>query len=350
VVAGHGGATGGIGGIGGTTGAAGTTGEAGTTGAAGSIAGSGGAAGIGDATGTAGVTGTGGAAGTGGAPSPLADLLARTWVSAGGEVGNCTNTSTWHTFGADGSLTVRNIDENACSGLKLLGKFSGVYTLRDRVLEMTLNGLSGGLPFLDMYAPKEPVAKTVERVPIMTAKQGPASSSRIVIDDRAYTSTDGAHYQSRRYVWMESAAGTRLYERELVYDVTVDPPLPLAAGTPCRIQIDFSLALFDAGGPVPEESGTFRMTYDAIARAEEGWMRLMPKALDGLSNEEAYPAWQAMQQKAGLSANHSSRFATIFDRNVSYYLGVPTDDPHLLTQGLPGLGRWLEPTRPLPIQ
>jgi hypothetical protein len=345
--AGAGGGGAGIGGGGGSS----QGGVAGGRGGGGGISGVGG----GGATGGTGAGGGGGGAvGTGGGSGGAAvDPLARTWISAGVNVGNCINISTWYTFGADGSLIERDIDDNGCSGLRLLDRFTGVYTLRERVLEMTLNGLGRGMPFLDMYSPKEPVAKVVERFPIMTGKLAAPSPSAglTAIDGRAYTSADGVHYQSRRYVRMDSAAGTRLFERELIYEVTVDPPLPLAAGRPCRVQIDFSLVLFDAAAPVPEERDTFRMTYDAITRVtEEGWMRLMPRPLDGLTNEQAYPAWQAMLQQAGLSASHSARFASIFDRNFGYYLGYPIDDPRLLTQSLPQLGRWLEPTTPLPIQ
>jgi hypothetical protein len=287
---------------------------------------------------------------------PLADLLARTWITAG-QGGNCTRISTWSTFGADGSLTVRDIDDNLCSGLWLVNRFTGVYTLRDQILEMTLNGKGLGPPYLDMMTypvTTDPVARFVERSPIIAGKLAASSPSAgvTVIDDRTYTSTDGAHYRRPRYVRMESAAGARIYEMELNIDVTVDPPLPLAAGQPCRVQVDFSLALFDAGNEVTEEGGTFRMTYDATPRATEpGWMRVMPRALEGLPDEQSYPAWLAMLQQAGLSTNHSERFARIFAANFGgFYLGYSVDDPHLLTESLPGVGRWQEATTPLPIE
>ena len=292
-----------------------------------------------------------GSGGSGGVP--LADLLARTWISASGMGGDCTNLHTWYTFGADGSLIERDIDENFCYETRLVDKFTGGYTLREQVLEMTLNGLGRGIPYVDMSTPDEPIAKLVERFPIVTGKLGATSpdAGLIAIEDRGYTSTDGVHYQSRRYIRTDSAVGTRLFERELTFDVTVDPPLPLAAGRPCRVQIDVSLVVFDAAAPVPEERDTFRMTYDAITRVTEpGWMRLIPRALDALSNEELYPAWQAMVQEAGLSTNHSERFARAFDQNFWGYLGYASADPHLLAQSLPELGRWQEPDRPLPIQ
>jgi hypothetical protein len=132
----------------------------------------------------------------------------------------------------------------------------------------------------------------------------------------------------------------------------VDPPLPLPAGRTCRVQIDFSLVLFDVTGDATvDERGTFRITYDAITRAPEpGWMRLMPRALEGLTTEEAYPTWQAMLEEAGLWANHSERFAITFQGNFGSYLGYPTDDPHLLSQSLPAWGRWQEPTKAPPIE
>ena len=204
-----------------------------------------------------------------------------------------------------------------------------------------------------MQRPQEPVTKLVERFPVTVANiAAPGTGAgHLAIDARAYTSTDGAHFQSPRYVRLDAAAGTRLFEQELTYAVTVDPPLPLAPGQPCTVQIDFSLVLFDAAAPVTDERDTFRMTYAAIARVtEEGWMRLMPRPLDGLSNEASYTAWHRMLDNAGLSTNHSARFASIFDRNFIYYLGYPLDDPHVLTQSLPQTARWLEPTRALPIQ
>ena len=129
------------------------------------------------------------------------------------------------------------------------------------------------------------------------------------------------------------------------------PPLPLAVGQTCKVQIDFTLALFDAAASVTEEHDTFRMTYDAVIRAtEDGWLRLMPSTLDPLPADQRYNAWHTMVDQAGLAANHSARFASVFDRSFVYYLGHPTDDPHVLTQVLPQTGRWLEPTRPLPVQ
>ena len=64
--------------------------------------------------------------------------------SASVNAGNCIDISTWYTFGADGSLIEHDVDENACSGVRLLSKLTGVYTLRGRVLEMTLNGQGMG--------------------------------------------------------------------------------------------------------------------------------------------------------------------------------------------------------------
>jgi len=288
-------------------------------------------------------------AGTG----PLADQLARTWISAGGEVGNCTDTHTWYTFGSDGSVIERDIDDNACYGLRLVAKLTGGYTLSGQILEVTLNGLGAGTPYLDMSPPKEPVAKQVERSPIAISKvTAPGTGAGyLAMDDGAYGGPDHVHFVSPRYVRLESAAGTRLFERLLTYQVTLDPPLPLADGQSCKVQIDFSLTLYDAAALVTNEMDTFRLTYDAIARADApGWIHLMPKALEGLSNEDAYVAWHQMLDNAGLSTNHSARFASMFDRNFSYYLGYAIDDPTVLTQSLLGSGRWLEATKPLPIQ
>ena len=296
----------------------------------------------------------GGTLGPGAAEPPLGDLLARTWINASSGGGECTNLRVWYTFGADGSLIERDIDDNRCYGPQVIDRFTGAYTLRERALEMTLNGLGRGTQHVRFYTfPMEPVARFVERSPIMIGKLGASSPSAglLAIDDQAYTSTDGVHYQSPRYVRMDSAAGARLFERELNYEVTVDPPLPLAAGQTCRVQVDFSLVLFEPAAAATEERGTFRLTYDAIIRVTEpGWMRLMPRALDGLSNEQVYDAWQAILEQAGLSTNHSGRFAGLFQQNFGYYLAYPTDDPHLLTQGLPGAGRWLEPMAPPPIE
>ena len=323
---------------------------AGSGGSGGATSTTGGSGGSGDAPDASAPDATDGSVG---GTDPLADLLARTWISAGGYGGDCLDISTWYTFGADGSLIERDIDDDDCYGLRLVAKLTGVYTLHERVVEMTLNGMGLGTPYLDMSTPKEPVAKQVERFPIVAGKITTpwTGAGDLAIDGDAYTTTDGAHFQSPRYVRLDSAAGTPLFERQLTYAVTVDPPLPLAAGTPCRVQIDFSMVLFDAAALVPDESDTFRMTYDAITRAtEDGRMRLMPRPLDGLSNEQRYTAWHQMLDQAGLSTNHSQRFASIFDRNFVYYLGYPTDDPHVLTQSLPQIGRWLEATKPLPIQ
>jgi len=284
--------------------------------------------------------------------SLLADMLARTWISAAVTAGNCVNISTWYTFGADGSLIERDIDENACSGVMLIKKLTGVYTLRDRVLEMTLNGLGMGTPFLVRSPSQEPVATLTERFPIAAGKIVTpwTGAGHLAIDSGAYTGADGAHFQSQRHLRLDSAAGARLFEQDLSYQVTVTPPLPLAAGQACQVQIDFALVLFDAAATVAQESDTFRITYAAVIRAtEDGWMRLVPRPLDGLSTADAYTVWHSMLDSAGLSTSHSARFASTFDRNFVYYLGHPTDDPHVLTQTLPQTGRWLEATRVLPV-
>ena len=300
----------------------------------------------------------GGSLGQGGgsATVPLSELLARTWIYSGVSGGDCTRISTWDTFGADGSLSERDIDDNQCYGPRLLNTFTGAYTLRERVLEMTLNGLDA-VPLLRVYGLGtyelgEPSVKRVERFPIMIGKVAGSSLSAGLdaIDGRVYTSTDGVHDQSQRYARLEAAAGTRLFEREMTYQMTVDPPLPLAADRPCTVTIDFSLVLFEPGAPVTEERGTFHLTYDAITRVtDEGWMRLMPRALDGLPDEQIYPTWQALLDQAGLSTNHSERFARTFGVNFSYSFGYPTDDPKVLAETLPGLGRWIEPTTQPPI-
>ena len=347
---GAGGLTGGVGGATAGTGQAGGAGGT-TAGAGGTTAGTGAAGTGGDSTTDAGSPDAADAS-TGGT-SPLADLLARAWISSSRNVGDCLDIGSWYTFGTDGSLVERDIDDNACYGPRLIARLTGGYTLRERVLEMTLNGMGVGTPYLDMYSPREPVAQLVERFPIVSAKIATpwTGAGYAAIDDGAYTSTDGAHFQSPRSVRLDSAAGTRLFERQLTYAVTVDPPLPLSAGQSCRVQIDFSMVLFDAAAPVTDESDTFRLSYDAIARAtEDGWIRLMPRPLDGISSDQTYTVWHQMLDQAGLSANHSARFASIFDRNFVYYLGYPTDDPHVLTQTLPQIGRWLEATKPLPIQ
>ena len=288
-----------------------------------------------------------------GVTGPLADTLARTWISASSMAGNCTDLHTWYTFGADGSVVERDIDQNACYGVRLVEKITGAYTLHDRVVEMTMNGLGAGKPYLTMSQPLEPVAKLVDRFSIVSGKITPPwiGAGYLAVDDTAHTSTDGAHFESRRYVSMESSAGARLFEQDLSFAVTVDPPLPLTAGQACHVQVDFTLALFDAAAPVTNDGGMFRIAYDAVARVtEEGWMRLMPQPLDGLSNEDQYTVWHQMLDNAGLSANHSLTFARTFDLHFNYYLGYPDEDPHVLTQNLPQTGRWLEATTPPPIQ
>ena len=196
-------------------------------------------------------------------------MLTRTWISAGGEIGNCLNTHSWYTFGSDGSVIERDIDENACSGTRLLNKLTGVYTLRDRVLELTLPGLGQGPSYLGIIVttPHDPVAKMVERFPIIAANVSPpwTGNGHLAIDDSAYTGTDGAHYESHRYVRLDAASGSRIFEQDATFDVTVTPSLPLAPGQTCKVQVDFTLALFDAAATVTVENDTFRLTYDAIS-------------------------------------------------------------------------------------
>src|SRR5262245_45119181 len=291
--------------------------------------------------------------GSPGGTGSLADMLARTWIGTTGMAGDCLNPNIWYTFGADGSLIERDIDENACSGTRLVQKLTGVYTLRDRVLEMTLPGRGYGPSYLSMPTPNEPVAKMVERFPIIVAPVAPpwTGAGHLALDGSAYTGADGAHYQSRHYLRMDGASGSLLFEQDMTFDLTVNPPLPLAAGQTCQVQIDFTLAQFDAASTENSDNDTFSLTYDAIISAtEDGWLDLKPAQLEGLTGDQVYVTWHRMLDQAGLSQNHSVLFAWLFDAAFNAYLAHRTDDPRVLTQTLPLSGRWLEATRALPIQ
>jgi hypothetical protein len=336
----------------GTSGAAGTAASAGTSGAAGTA----GAAGTSGAAGSGGAAGAAGAAGTTGTPlpsGPLAETVARTWLASSSNGANCFDHKTWFTFGADGSVVHRDIDVNACSGTKLLNRFTGVYTLRDRLMEITTNGLGLAKSRLSIYAPKEPVARLVDRFSIVSGKIAPGwiGAGYLALDDGAYTSTDGAHFQSERYVRMESATGGKLFEQNLDVAITVDPPVPVAAGQACTVQVDFTLSQFDAAAPTTPVTGSFRLTYDAVARVtEEGWMRLMPRELDTLPSEERTAVWRGILERAGLWSDYPLTFARTIEMNFVYYLGYANGDPRVLTQILPQTARWLEATTPPPIE
>lgn len=162
----------------------------------------------------------------------LGKMLVGDWIG-GGPLGDCIDISTWYSFGADGSVVNRDIDDNACTKVpRLLGKYSGRCSLTGRVLEMTLDGI--GQDSVGAY-PKVKVGQRLERFPIVMAVVLPPlrDAGRLALD-RAYTSRDGAHFQSDRYALMVSTSSDRIFEQRVQLAVTVDPPLPLAPGTrPC---------------------------------------------------------------------------------------------------------------------
>jgi len=283
----------------------------------------------------------------------LPELLVRTWIS-NIDVGNCTNEHGWTTFGTDGTVVSRNIDENACTRKpRLVSKAEGTYTLTGRMLDLSLNGMGAGWHTLIMGIPKEPVAKRTERLPIVGAFVTPPwiGSGYLALDFLAYTSEDGQHFQSVRNARLDGTSGARIFEQNELVTVTVDRPLPLASGATCKVDVDYKLTLYDAATTPTSDDDTFHLSYMAVVReTEAGCLRLMPVPLDGLDNEKANVAWGSLLDAAGLNTNHSIRFANAFGLAFSYYLGHPTSDPLVLSQSLPQTARWLEATRPLPVQ
>jgi hypothetical protein len=290
--------------------------------------------------------------GPGGAQSSLAQLVARDWTG-NGEAGNCINIKSWYSFGADGTAVNRDIDENACSRKNVLrAKSVGRYTLTDHVLEMTLDGIGLDQTYLVMEPPKVPVANRLEHFPVVAGVIAPPwiGAGRLALDRDAYTGTDGAHFQSDRYARLESATGARLFEQKALFSITVDPPLPLAAGTSCQVDVDLALTSFDAAATPTTENGTFHVRYMAIVRnTEEGWMRLVPKVVDGLANDAASTAWTGVLDASDLS-EHTPRFRQVFNLGFSYYLGHQVGDTQALSQSLPQTARWTEATKPPPVQ
>lgn len=279
----------------------------------------------------------------------LPALLARTWT-AYGQGGNCIDIKAWYTFGADGTVVQRDIDENACTHVpRLLDKITGRYTLTDHVVEMTMDGI--GIDFIDFRAtrPKETVTKLIQRFPVMAAVLTTPSigAGHLGLDLGAFTGNDGTHFQSERYALLEVATG-RHFEQRTLHSITIDPPLPLPAGTACKVDIDLSLTSFDAGANPVSESGTFHVSYMAVVRATDGeWLRVVPQKLDGLPSDQLYVAWTGILNDAGF-ASRTDRFRNAFA--MPYYLGHAVGDPHVLSGSLPQGARWYEATKPPPVQ
>jgi hypothetical protein len=280
----------------------------------------------------------------------LSQALTRTWIGPG-PLGNCINESSWYTFGADGTVVERDIDDNDCTHVpRLLATIPGSYTLTGRLLELTMSGRgldSGSLGFMSPTAQK--VTKRLERSPVLVATVTPPwiGAGHLALDHRAYTSDDGARFQSERYARLDAATG-RLFEQSTLHAITIDPPLPLAAGTPCTVTVDVSVTSFDAGSNPTSESGTFHVSYAAIIRATEpGWLRVLPQKIDGLASTDANSAWQGILDAAGFS-QRTLRFRSA--AGMSYYLGHPVDDARVLSEQLPQWGHWREALKALPVQ
>jgi hypothetical protein len=278
---------------------------------------------------------------------PIAEQLFGHWRGPG-QVGDCINYQSWYSFGDDGRVVNRSIDDNACFGPRLAAEASGYYSLDGNLLAIALvDGLGSDRPF-EMTSTTATVGEHQQRRTIAIAERpadqyGPAAT---VLDDHAFTSADGATFRSERYVLIVSdVGGEPLFEQEALVTLHVDPPLPLAEGTPCHVELTFWLSQFDAAVAPDAAVDEITLAFDATVRADQGWKQLIASELARAAREDQVTAWEAMLAAHGLDS-HSVSFAWTFRQQVFPALRFIDANPHLLSVSLPESGRWVRSAEP----
>jgi hypothetical protein len=278
---------------------------------------------------------------------PIAEQLFGHWRGHG-QVGDCINYQSWYSFAADGRLVNRSIDDNACLGPRLAAEASGYYSLDGNLLGIVLvDGLGSDRPF-EMASTTAVVGERQQRMTIAIAERSadqfrPAAT---VLDDHAFTSADGATFRSERYVLLlADVGGEPLFEQDALVTLHVDPPLPVAEGTPCRVELTFRLAQFDAAVAPDAAVDEITLAFDATVRADQGWKQLIASDLAAVAREDQVTAWETMLATHGVDS-HSASFAWTFRQQVFPALRFTDANPNLLSVSLPESGRWTKSAEP----
>jgi hypothetical protein len=283
---------------------------------------------------------------------PLGDELVGHWLGDG-QIGSCLALEVWYSFTADGSVMNRLLDDNACSGLRLVDQVEGTYTIDGHTLSLSLDGMGSDRPF-EMTGSDAEISRRQERFTIAMA-QRPANAEywpgRVHLDGEAFVG-DGARYASERYVRVDDAAGDALFEQQALVTLEIDPPLPLADGAPCRVEITFQLTRLDTALAPDAVVDSFALSFDAtVSTGELGWKQVIADELLAVALEERWAAWDAMLVARELDA-HGTLFAWTYRQQVFPHLSFDAADPNTLSVGLPNSGRWRkseEPPRDAPL-
>jgi hypothetical protein len=236
-----------------------------------------------------------------------------------------------------------------CSGNRLVEKVSGRYYVTGRTLGITLAGAGSERPF-DMSMPTMPIAERTETMTIalgdgrMIAGRDP----QVFLDARAFTSDDGARFDSRRSTVMSTAAMVTVFEQKVVIALQLNPGLPLVAGEHTTVQVEADLTAFDAAHDSAEQTATVTFEYAATIREELGWLRIMPDALDGLDGQAAIDAWhQLLDDNGVMSQPEWAR--RLLEAELYPSQRFHPGDITLLSSTLPEWGRWTQSAEPPPV-
>lgn len=282
--------------------------------------------------------------------SELGEQLFGHW-SKRGNVGDCYDLQSWYTFSDDARVVVRSIDDNACYGPMLLSELSGTYAVDGAAHELSIALPGASFDAVRLSSTSVEIAASERRMTIAIGER-PADAWRPaqeLLDDEAFVSEDGARYRSVRYVRHETAAGETWLERDEQVELTIDPPLPLAAGASCHITVRYTLTELDrevAPDPIVDDVA---IELDAIVQAPvAGWTRVVADEVAAAEVNETWPAWVAMLDERGLDSEAvgpGNRFASAVFPSFNYR----DDAPNVLSVALPESGSWLHSPQPPPV-
>ena len=273
------------------------------------------------------------------APDALGEPLLGHWF-ADGPVGDCFSLRDWYSFEPDGAVINRGIDDNACSGVRVLSEATGYVVPTPRIMGFVLDGPGSERPF-DMTAPIVDVAKRVERFSFAIGER-PAtisSPSATFLDAKAFHSNEGEHFESLRTVSFRSASDELLFEQEVKILLHLEPGLPAAVGTVLDVVVHVELAQLDTATGMPAMNDTIELEYLVVVRDGPVWRQLEPTAFAGLSAVDANDAWQVLLDDAGVAA-HPTWAQRLLQAHFFPSQRYKPDDSLLLSSTLPEYGRW----------
>jgi hypothetical protein len=244
----------------------------------------------------------------------------------------------------------RSIDDNDCSGPRLVAEASGYFSLDDRLLGIMLDGVGSDRPF-EMAPTSATVGEHQQHFTIAFAER-PADQDRpaaTLLDARAFTSRDGATYHSERYVLLIAAtSGDPLFGQEVLITLQIDPPLPLPEAATARVELTFWLSQFDAAVGPDTSVDEITIAFDATVRADLDRKQIIASELLAVAPEQRSEAWAAMLAARGLGG-HSESFGWTLRQHVFPSLRFTDANPHVLSATLPQYGRWTKSSEPPPV-